>query len=645
MLRSKRTRLSILIFALWIGAAMQVACSGHRSAVQPSLPILRPVSRSLRSTPVPPPPPSIRGIVSVPRGLGYFPQIVTVASATPTGTPIPYAMLSQGTVGGFYTGGANCTQPDCGPTATWMNGQVPAGTTLSFTPNPAPINQLIPIALWSTTSHTNPNTYTTTGSWNDGAYNGQWSFLWQVVLPIFYNITVNVAAPSPQATPTMLYGLGPYSTVTSIGGNVYSELEGSYFARTPNPNTVANLDPTPMPTATQQERIDFAYDGSTPQPFGLTFAKSTLMVGRSYDLQLTWQTAYYDGTQWVFSGAIATAKSAQFPCDNLSNEFVNYYLGDGTQVDQLAIFLSMQTGDTLPAMVYSLGSNPSDKSVISIIDPFNGGVGPSIVVTLIRNSTYNLTFKYTSADTTKAIVASHLASAINSDPTARRLVSASASGPSVALVPVAPNYPGFPEVEAQGNNGANVSVSSTYTDATAWALGNKWPQDSIIFWWQASAHGAQTLFHELDHHYYEGLKRGDPKLNPFSTGCCTYTATLNLNGNVQKFTWDTAVSNQAVSAGYYAFEHLLIHNDLVKAYGQDTTGALAEAFQAVSPAPDTNQLSAINKQYASATVPIDQSPPNSPPYSGSTCPASKLLMRPNLRIPMSPPDIRVDVAY
>jgi len=207
--------------------------------------------------------------------------IMPVVSSTPTGTPIPYTIVAQGTVGGFYTGGASCSQPDCGPLASWKNGSVPATTTLTFSPNPAPINTVIPIALWSTALQTTPDLYTTSASWTDGSYSGLWSFQWDLVLPLIYSIKINPSAPNPTSTPTMLYGLGPYSTQSTIQGNIYTELKGSYFAATPQPNTVASLDPTPMPTATQQGRIDFVFDGQTPQPFGLSFKKSTLMPGRT----------------------------------------------------------------------------------------------------------------------------------------------------------------------------------------------------------------------------------------------------------------------------------------------------------------------------------------------------------------------------
>lgn len=56
--------------------------------------------------------------------------------------------------------------------------------------------------------------------------------------------------------------------------------------------------------------------------------------------------------------------------------------------------------------------------------------------------------------------------------------------------------------------------------------------------------------------------------------------------------------------GYYSFEHLLIHNDLVRAYTMDQTGALSEAFAGATPAPTEQQTEAILTQYASNQVPI-----------------------------------------
>ena len=178
-------------------------------------------------------------------------------------------------------------------------------------------------------------------------------------------------------------------------------------------------------------------------------------------------------------------------------------------------------------------------------------------------------------------------------------------------------------------------------------LGNNFPWSSLIFWWEksASGHEQQTLFHELDHMYYEGLRDGTRVLNYQCSSNCIYTATLKINGMNQVFTWDTSLQGGSVSQGYYGFEHLLIHNDLVQAFTNVIGyGALAEAFSGASPYPTESQWQFIIKNYQSVKVPIDQTTPASPPISGQSCPSGSFSVR---RIPYfpRPPRVHADVAY
>ena len=469
---ANQSRTMVVHVGLILVLAMAGACGGRGSGLTPPNqlgPTILPSKGALLSlhghATKAPTPPLLPAYLPVPTLAEhrYSVFIMPVVSATPTGTPIPYLIVSQGTVGGIYTGGASCPQPDCGPNASWSRGGVPAGTDLTFTPNPAPINMLIPIALFTTTSGATPAVDTVTGSWIDGKYSGPWSQIWDIVLPNFYRIKINPSAPNPTATPTMLVGLGPYSTQSTIQGNLYTELKGSYFAATPNPSTAAGLDPTPLPTATQQARVDFVFDGQTPEPFGLSFKKLSEMPGRTTNIEFTWQTAYFDGTNYQYTGA-STVATQPLPCDNLSNEVLNLFVGDRTPQDNLLIYL-YGNQNTVPAVIYHSGSNPMDNTVITITG--KPQVGQSITVTFVTSTQYNLAYNYVQADTTTSQVGMH-PTAINADSTASTLVSTSASGSAVKLTPVAPNNPGFPVIGAIVAGGASATIKQHYTDAIAW---------------------------------------------------------------------------------------------------------------------------------------------------------------------------------
>jgi len=355
----------------------------------------------------------------------------------------------------------------------------------------------------------------------------------------------------------------------------------------------------------------------------------------TYGLELTWQTAYYDGTTYQYTGAIATA-SQQLPCDNLSNEVVNFYLGDNTPFDNLAIYLSVQTKNILPVIIYSAGTNPLDKTVVTVKKP-TPGIGPSITLEFITSSTYDLTYNYTALDTSPEAVATHLAAAIKADSTAGKEVTAAPSGPSVTLRPIPPYYAGYPNFKYGLSGGAQASVISYFSDGVTWARGSYWPDDAIIFWYQGSSLGSQTLFHELDHHYYEGLK----VLNPQCLSNCIYTTTLNVGGTPIKFNWETS---KAGGNAYYSLEHMLIHNDLVHAYGGDTTGALTEAFTYSVPVATTDQSVTIGQHYGQSVVPLDQPTPSSAPISGQKCPAT-MLSRPVTRFHSHVPwEVQPDLA-
>ena len=125
---------------------------------------------------------------------------------------------------------------------------------------------------------------------------------------------------------------------------------------------------------------------------------------------------------------------------------------------------------------------------------------------------------------------------------------------------------------------------------------------------------------DLDHHYYENRRFG-----AFQPGQGVYSTSLMIPANPTPmpvtFSWDTNHD------GYYNFEHLLIHNDIVRTYGSDDTGALGEAFASyVTPAPNATELTVINS-YSKKIVPINQATPAPPPTSNQMCPTGPLFGR------------------
>jgi hypothetical protein len=125
--------------------------------------------------------------------------------------------------------------------------------------------------------------------------------------------------------------------------------------------------------------------------------------------------------------------------------------------------------------------------------------------------------------------------------------------------------------------------------AEAFATGNNYPTDALIYWWQEAVTNSgqppvEILFHELDHHFYEAGVLPFDCTAP-STFCA---ATLTLGKTV--FMWNLKLNKSknppALSQGYLDFEHLLIHNDVVRAFGADQITALAEAFDQASPIPN-----------------------------------------------------------
>ena len=118
----------------------------------------------------------------------------------------------------------------------------------------------------------------------------------------------------------------------------------------------------------------------------------------------------------------------------------------------------------------------------------------------------------------------------------------------------------------------------------------------------------QILFHELDHLYYEsqpGFFSNMPSSATFSIGGTTYSYnTANIPSGIG---WTN-------SQGEMAWEHMLIHNDLVENFGADDTGAAYEGLAGATNAPP-------NKNALNSTAAADKSKTGS--SSRAVAPPSK----------------------
>jgi len=101
----------------------------------------------------------------------------------------------------------------------------------------------------------------------------------------------------------------------------------------------------------------------------------------------------------------------------------------------------------------------------------------------------------------------------------------------------------------------------------------------------------QILYHETDHLYYES--------QPGFLSNMPSSATFTINGTTYDYntanipcTTCSIPGELTNSPGEQAWEHMLIHNDLVNAFGTDETGALQEGLAGAINAPSTGALSA-----------------------------------------------------
>jgi len=107
----------------------------------------------------------------------------------------------------------------------------------------------------------------------------------------------------------------------------------------------------------------------------------------------------------------------------------------------------------------------------------------------------------------------------------------------------------------------------------------------------------QIMYHEFDHIYYQtqsGFLSGMPATVTFTLGGTAYTYdTANVpTGTPHEY---------RTSQGEGAWEHMLIHNDLVSAFGADNTGALTEGLQGANNPPANPSATAETNRSTTGT--------------------------------------------
>ncbi len=185
----------------------------------------------------------------------------------------------------------------------------------------------------------------------------------------------------------------------------------------------------------------------------------------------------------------------------------------------------------------------------------------------------------------------------------------------------------------------------TYTGEDAYVTSTSFPNGRVnpAAWnltWQPnflaqSQHDpAEVLYHETLHIWFRSYHQcsavylePQPQFPSFTNP----TATATINGTL--YTWDRT----HLYAGYDGYEHLQVHNQIVQAYGSDTTGALITALtMGISPMHDTTtaaQIAAspgLTTSSGSFVVPV-------PPSTSSCTPLCELSLSHSRRTPASTP--------
>jgi hypothetical protein len=126
----------------------------------------------------------------------------------------------------------------------------------------------------------------------------------------------------------------------------------------------------------------------------------------------------------------------------------------------------------------------------------------------------------------------------------------------------------------------------------------------------------QVLYHELLHYYLHFAQWDLVGSTGTAIVAATGTATATINN--KPYTFD--LTDHTKDGGQQSYEHVLVHNLLVDAFGADRTGALSEALYKTSPALTADEKKQILKDYA--TKKLDASVTATIP-KGQTCGVTK----------------------
>lgn len=124
---------------------------------------------------------------------------------------------------------------------------------------------------------------------------------------------------------------------------------------------------------------------------------------------------------------------------------------------------------------------------------------------------------------------------------------------------------------------------------------------------------AEIAFHEYDHAWYDDTAVNSNQFNPIMSA--------TLGGATYNWTIYTVAQNGDItfnSKGYDGYQHMMIHDDIVAAYGSDKTGALEEALSEADNAPGSPATVAAANSSSRPSFPVGSSTQKSRPTAATT---------------------------
>jgi len=158
-------------------------------------------------------------------------------------------------------------------------------------------------------------------------------------------------------------------------------------------------------------------------------------------------------------------------------------------------------------------------------------------------------------------------------------------------------------VDAQSNYSAN-SGDGSITLYTKGLAASKHPLEQVIY-------------HELLHYYFVYGQYDISGLSALPILPQGGTATATINGVAYSFN----LNDHSKDGGYQSYEHVLVHDALVAAFGSDKTGALAEALKGAQPPISAADQTKILADYGGKK--IDGSIKAVVPGAGQVCGVTK----------------------